>query len=274
MNLDLTPKTKYNPIFTFMYLFAIIGGIVILPLRELIISYLIFVFLMTFGVGFGIHRLYIHRLAVVPEWIKRLVVYFGAICNTGSMMTWGMSHYLHHTKPDTPDDPHAPAHYGWPILFGYYAVDKVDVAGNKAFRAVKHIVKDKFASHVHRKYYLYVWSWPVLMFALFGLEGFLAYGIMPTGLVFLSLDVINFCGHSFGYRNFETKDTSKNVWWLWPFAFGENWHNNHHQKPSARSNKVKWWELDPIYFWFVVCDVENHKLLKTKISNLFTRDKA
>lgn len=274
--IELTPKTTYNPYFAVLYVTSIILGLFILPWGDLLIAYLLFAFMLSFGIGFGTHRLYIHRCVDVPKWVKRVVVYVSAICNTGSIMTWGMSHYLHHTKTDTIDDPHTPVFYGTRVLFGYYATDEIMKSGNKVFSAVKHIAKDKFASHVHRKYYLYVYSWPLLMLVLFGLDGMLAYGLIPTGLSYISLHLLNYFSHVnlFGsYRNHETSDESRNVWWLLPFNFGENWHNNHHNKPGARNLKEKWWEIDPTYFWVWLFDINNHSRWKIKCAVLKARFK-
>jgi stearoyl-CoA desaturase (delta-9 desaturase) len=51
--------------------------------------------------------------------------------------------------------------------------------------------------------------------------------------------------HYWGYRNFETKDNSRNII-PWAFIlFGEELHNNHHAKPSNWSFRAKWFEIDP-----------------------------
>jgi len=31
-----------------------------------------------------------------------------------------------------------------------------------------------------------------------------------------------------GYRNYETGDNSRNLWWVALLTYGEGWHNNHH----------------------------------------------
>ena len=40
--------------------------------------------------------------------------------------------------------------------------------------------------------------------------------------------LVNSASHMWGYRNYETKDDSRNLWWVGLLAFGEGWHNNHH----------------------------------------------
>jgi stearoyl-CoA desaturase (delta-9 desaturase) len=52
--------------------------------------------------------------------------------------------------------------------------------------------------------------------------------------------------HTYGYRNFETKDSSKNNWFISLILWGEGWHNNHHRNPGNFTTKIKYWEVDPI----------------------------
>lgn len=269
---DLKPRTTYNLWFSLIYLTSVISGVLFLPWQTLLVSYGIFAFIMTFGIGFGTHRLYIHRSVDVPSWLKPIVVYVSAITNTGSIMTWGMSHYLHHTKTDTKDDPHSPLIHGIRVLLGYYATDDIMKSGNKVFSAVKHIARDKFASHVHRYYYAYVVSWPLLMLLTFGPVGFLAYGIMPTGMAYIALHMFNYFCHQdwAGYQNHKTGEHSQNVLWMFPIILGEHLHNNHHKRPSAGHLKEKWWEVDPTYFWVWLFDTNNHSKWKVKFK-LFTQ---
>jgi hypothetical protein len=39
-------------------------------------------------------------------------------------------------------------------------------------------------------------------------------------------------------------DLSTNVWWMALFAFGEAWHNNHHQFPTSARSGLEWWQFD------------------------------
>jgi stearoyl-CoA desaturase (delta-9 desaturase) len=61
--------------------------------------------------------------------------------------------------------------------------------------------------------------------------------------------LINSATHLWGYRNYETRDHSTNLWWLALPTFGEAWHNNHHRAPRAANHGVRWYEkmLDPTY---------------------------
>jgi stearoyl-CoA desaturase (delta-9 desaturase) len=56
--------------------------------------------------------------------------------------------------------------------------------------------------------------------------------------------LINSATHLWGYRNYDTRDESRNLWWVAILAYGEGWHNNHHAHPAIAPAGHRWWELD------------------------------
>lgn len=59
--------------------------------------------------------------------------------------------------------------------------------------------------------------------------------------------IVNWCGHKYGYANFDNKDKSKNTT---PFDFlmlGELFQNNHHKFPNSANFAKRWFEFDPVY---------------------------
>jgi stearoyl-CoA desaturase (delta-9 desaturase) len=55
---------------------------------------------------------------------------------------------------------------------------------------------------------------------------------------------VNSASHMWGYRNYRTKDNSRNLWWVALVTWGEGWHNNHHAFPRMARHGHRWWELD------------------------------
>jgi fatty-acid desaturase len=64
----------------------------------------------------------------------------------------------------------------------------------------------------------------------------LLFGFMiPAAVSLYQESNVNVFCHSpgFGYRNFDTKDQSRNVPFLAWITWGQGWHNNHHEKGSS-----------------------------------------
>ena len=71
---------------------------------------------------------------------------------------------------------------------------------------------------------------------------------VPTILLYHATFAVNSINHLFGSRKFDTKDESRNNWFIALIAFGEGWHNNHHFYPaSARQGFFKG-EFDITYY--------------------------
>jgi len=60
--------------------------------------------------------------------------------------------------------------------------------------------------------------------------------------------LVNSATHMWGSRRFETRDGSRNNWWVALLTGGEGWHNNHHAHPVSARHGLAWYEIDP-NFW-------------------------
>jgi stearoyl-CoA desaturase (delta-9 desaturase) len=61
--------------------------------------------------------------------------------------------------------------------------------------------------------------------------------------------IVNWAGHKYGYRNFATRDQSRNVL-LWDFVtLGELFQNNHHRHAQSINFGARWFELDPAHLF-------------------------
>lgn len=94
-----------------------------------------------------------------------------------------------------------------------------------------------------------------VILGLFGWTALLA-NLAATAIVFWSPQLVNAVCHqrSEGYRLFDTRDESRNVWWVGLLAVGEGWHNNHHAMPRSARHGMEWWEIDVTWMTIVVLE--------------------
>lgn len=72
-----------------------------------------------------------------------------------------------------------------------------------------------------------------------------------AGIVALNIPLIfNIISHTprLGYKNFDIKDDSVNVWWFAIIALGDGWHNNHHAHPGSSQMGLLKHEFDASWF--------------------------
>ena len=100
---------------------------------------------------------------------------------------------------------------------------------------------------------------PLLFFTLGGaigyLCGFTTMAYVWCGATCLSwncVQLVNSVVHMAGERRYVVKVSpdcqSGNIWWLWPFMLGANWHNNHHAFPNCAREGFEWYEIDVLYY--------------------------
>ena len=188
------------------------------------------------GITVTYHRFLSHRSFHLPRWAECLFSWFGAMGGTGSTIAWVAIHKLHHQYSDTDQDPHSPQGAGWPVLFGAYQFDF-----NKW--QVRKLVTDPFHVRLHNYYHLWLVLWALLLLVI-DVRLFLFGFIAPVAVQLWMSNLSNYFSHTSGYRNFETRESSRNNPWLAVLTWGEGWHNNHHQYPARWNFAVRWWEFD------------------------------
>ena len=60
--------------------------------------------------------------------------------------------------------------------------------------------------------------------------------------------IVNWCGHRYGYRNFNSDDDSRNTLVLDFVTLGELFQNNHHRYGQSLNFAARTWEIDPAYW--------------------------
>ena len=168
---------------------------------------------------------------------------------TTAMVTkqWVAVHRKHHAKVETSEDPHSPMVFGIRRVF-WQGVELYRVAAADRDTAEKY-GRGTPEDWIERNLYArFPDAGPTLLalvsIALFGFWGLAIWAIQMLWIPFWAAGFVNGLGHWWGYRNFESSDTSTNLlpWGLW--IGGEELHNNHHAFPSSAKFALRRFEVD------------------------------
>jgi stearoyl-CoA desaturase (delta-9 desaturase) len=160
---------------------------------------------------------------------------------------WVAIHRKHHAKCETEEDPHSPMQKGIRTVFWRGVELYREARGMRA--DIEQYGKGAPNDWIERQLYTpYATMGPTVLlfisFALFGFMGVAVWAIQMAWIPFWAAGVVNGLGHWWGYRNFESADTSTNLtpWGVW--IGGEELHNNHHAFPSSARFSMRRWEFD------------------------------
>lgn len=231
------------------------------------------------GITVGYHRLLTHRGFTCPKWLEHTFALFG-ICNLqDSPARWVAIHRMHHQHSDHQPDPHTPmaslfwSHMGWVL---YHNRDHDSLTSFE--RYARDLLKDPFYLKLERRglWVKIFWLHAAIITLLGGLYGlatvgtsgaiqmaasWLVWGVFVRTLVVLhGTWSVNSIGHVFGYKNYKTRDDSRNNWFVALISHGEGWHNNHHAQPRAAHHGHRWFEFD--MSWWVIRLLESAGLAK------------
>jgi fatty-acid desaturase len=209
------------------------------------------------GVCLGFHRLLTHASFNTPRWMRRTIATIGCMAGEGPPLQWVANHRLHHARSDQEGDPHSPHDGGWwsHIFWLAYRVGGKDP--NEFYRKwAPDLYQDRYLRLLN---YLFLPVNLVLSLIIFGAGyavggwslavSWLVWGV-AVRMVFVlhSTWLVNSASHMWGYRNYQTRDDSRNNWWVALITYGEGWHNNHHAHPRMAQHGHKWWEVDATFF--------------------------
>ena len=215
-------------------------------------------YLSLFFQTFFLHRYAAHKAFTMSKPMERLFFVLTWIFQGSNYLSaygYGIMHRMHHAFADTENDPHSPKYDEsiWKMMWKTKTI--YSGIANK-----KMVVDPRFTKDIPE----WTWfdkmarSWPSRVFwgALYVLfywqfaTHWSLFLLLPIQFIVSPVHgaIINWFAHKYGYRNFETKDTSRN---FLPFDFlmmGESYHNNHHKNGgSPNFGGIRWHEIDPTY---------------------------
>ncbi len=214
------------------------------------------------GTTLGYHRLLTHKSLKIPAFLKYFIISGGYLGLMGAPITWVGVHRLHHQKSDLPGDPHSPEHGFRHALYGWM-FEMTSIQTEEELHAqTQDLLSDKWltwmgTNHDAKQAFLCLGScvaFRIIILLAFGPIALVA-NLLATAFTFWSTQFVNvFCHmNNQGYRSHETRDLSRNVWWVGILALGEGWHNNHHAIPKSARHGMNWFEFDVTWYtiWFL-----------------------
>ncbi|MBA3487468.1 MAG: fatty acid desaturase [Lysobacter sp.] len=223
------------------------GGLLQAGWVSLLIYLLVATQITIFAVTLYLHRSMAHRAVDFHPVLAHFFRFWTWL--TTSMITreWAAIHRKHHAKCETEQDPHSPQIKGIGNVFWrgveLYREARDDRASIEKYG--KGCPDDWVERHLYTPH---ATMGPTVLlfvsFALFGFAGVAIWAVQMAWIPFWAAGVVNGLGHWWGYRNFETSDTSTNLtpWGVW--IGGEELHNNHHAFPSSAKFALRRFEFD------------------------------
>lgn len=205
------------------------------------------------------HRYFSHKAFRTGRVVQFVFAAIGACCVQRGPLWWAAHHRHHHRHTDTPEDPHSPrqhgfwwSHMGWFLTPRGFRTNWDAIPDLRKFPELRLLDRFDILLPVLLAVGLYaLGAWLARAHPALGTNGpqLLVWGFFISTIVLFHATVtINSLAHVFGSRRFDTRDDSRNNWWLALITFGEGWHNNHHHFPGSARQGFRWWEYD--FTWY------------------------
>ncbi len=215
---------------------------------QKVIALLIMTHITIVAVTVYLHRHQAHRSLDLAPAISHFFRFW--LWLTTGMVTreWAAIHRKHHAKCETPDDPHSPQVLGLNrVLWGGVFLYVKESRNQQTIQRYSHGTPDDW---IENHLYIPHQRLGILLLLLLDL---VAFGVLPGALMWLvqmawipfwAAGVINGIGHFWGYRHYECKDASTNIFHWGILIGGEELHNNHHAFATSAKLSNRWYEFD------------------------------
>lgn len=229
------------------FLLRIAQGLIDLPWWGYIVVALALTHITIAAVTIFLHRHQAHRALELHPLVSHFFRFW--LWLTTGMVTreWAAIHRKHHAKCETPEDPHSPMVFGInKVLWEGAELYRASSADQELINKYGHGTPDDW---IERNLYskhetLGISLMLVIDLLLFGIAGLTIWAVQMAWIPFFAAGVINGLGHYTGYRNFQTDDTSTNIFPWGILIGGEELHNNHHAYGTSAKLSSKWYEFD------------------------------
>lgn len=213
---------------------------------------------------FFLHRYGAHKQFTMSKGWERFFFLCTYLAQGSSFLSprgYAILHRMHHAYSDTEKDPHSPLFYKNVFTMMLSTKKRYD-----AFAYYREQPEARFEGGLP--------SWPALEKVGQSWIGRLAWGglytlfyikfatspwlfaLLPAHFIMGPIHgaIVNWCGHKYGYRNYESKDVSRNTLVFDFLTAGELFQNNHHEFSMSPNFAARRFEIDPTYPVIVLLD--------------------
>ncbi|WFU68878.1 acyl-CoA desaturase [Bradyrhizobium sp. CB2312] len=219
--------------------------------------------LTTMGIGF-MHRYFVHRSYRCGPVMRTILAAIATMAVQGSILKWVSNHRRHHLHSDRPGDVHSPYYDGSGNRIESFAKGMGHTQGgwvwDKETTDAEYYAKDILADPIAMFFTRTRWYWyalsaliiPAALGYAFGgvrtmIGCILFSGLFRSYVMTMATSLVNSVCHSdgrWGYRRFDTNDSTTNELVTTILTFGEGLHNNHHRFPRDAYLSHAWYEVD------------------------------
>jgi len=208
------------------------------------------------GICLGFHRLFSHASFGTSRPVRWAIAFLGGLAGQGSCLHWVANHRKHHVYSDQEGDPHSPLDGSlWSHALWFLPKTSAEDADALHRRWAPDLMKDPFIRFLDRTFILWHLVFGAVLYALgaYFWDSYTGWSFVVWGMFVRLVYVlhatwfVNSATHMWGYRNYETTDQSRNLWWVALLTYGEGWHNNHHAHPRGANHGHRWFEVDMTY---------------------------
>ena len=186
---------------------------------QLLYTYILFYFLLEFTMSLFIHRWATHNLWNPPVWFQNIMSVVSMTALIGTPISYSAWHRNHHRYADTINDPHSPKHNSWLyIIFRTHEQNyDLSLCGDR--------LRNKWQLLLTKNEIPLVYICNAILFLVLPINLFLIWATAVAMTTFWVMTVTGIMCHT---------GKIKDVPYMYPVAFSESYHKQHHIKPQLK----------------------------------------